>query len=181
MTRSRSAIPQRRRLQLVVGIAALGTGIGAATFFSARPRPPSGQATPLDVANLSPGALQTLDWQGRTLWILRRSADDVAALAEHEDELIDPDSRQSVQPQKCRNRHRSLTPKLFVAIGECTHQACVPQLRSGSGTRRLFVCPCHTSRYDLAGRALRTGPALANLVIPDYRLDGPTRVIVGAV
>lgn len=120
-----------------------------------------------------------MDWNGRPVWILRRTAEEIAALAERESELIDPDSGHSLQPEGCRNRHRSLHPDVFVAIGLYTHQGCTPQLREGFGARGVFLCPCHTSSFDLAGRVFRSGPAPANLVIPEYRLESNGRVVIG--
>lgn len=171
--------PQRRRLQVLAGICAIGTGVGAARYLTGHTRPPTGNPVATDLADLQPGKLRVLDWQGRTLWILRRTAEEVSALADHESELIDPHCQHSLQPENCRNRHRSLHPNVFVAIGQCTHQGCTPQLRNGPGVRSEFLCPCHTSKFDLAGRVFRSGPAPANLVIPVYRLDGDSRVVVG--
>ena len=168
--------PQRRRLQLVAGVCALGAGVGVAQYLANKPQPPSGEPMSVDVSSLPPGKLLVLDWQGQTVWVLRRTAADVAALTDHESELIDPASTHSLQPEACRNRHRSLRPELFVAIGQCTHQGCPPQLRPGLGE---FLCPCHTSRYDLAGRVFRVGPAPTNLVIPEYRLESDHKVVIG--
>ncbi|MDP2133167.1 MAG: ubiquinol-cytochrome c reductase iron-sulfur subunit [Sulfuritalea sp.] len=169
---------QRRRLYLVGGLCALGAGLGVARYVTTRPQPPSGNPLPVDVGGLAPGKLLSVDWQKRTVWILRRSADEIAGLAGYESELLDPGSQHSLQPPACRNAHRSLRPELFVAIGQCTHQGCPPQLRS-DGNRSEFLCPCHTSKFDLAGRVFRMGPAPANLVIPEYRLEGDSRVVIG--
>lgn len=171
--------PERRRLSLVAGICALGAGLGVAKYLAEKPQSPSGNPTPVDFGDLPPGKLRTVDWTGRTVWILRRSSGEIAALADRESELTDPNSEQSLQPDGCRNRHRSLRPEVFVAVGQCTHQGCPPQLRSGPGDHGEFLCPCHTSRYDLAGRVFRIGPAPANLVIPSYRLEGDSRVVIG--
>ena len=171
--------PQRRRLQLLAGVCVAGAGIALTRHLLDRPQPPSGAPVAVDVSGLAPGRLQVLDWQGRTVWILRRTAEEVAALAERESELIDAGSVHSLQPDNCRNRHRSLRPSIFVAIGQCTHQGCPPQLRSGPGALGEFLCPCHASKYDLAGRVFRSGPAPANLVVPVYRLDGEHRLVVG--
>jgi ubiquinol-cytochrome c reductase iron-sulfur subunit len=99
----------------------------------------------------------------------------MATLERNEAELTDPHSEKSVQPPACRNSNRSIRPDVFVAIGLCTHQGCVPALQSGKG----FVCPCHASRYDLAGRVFKSGPALANLVIPAYHFADENRLVVG--
>ena len=171
--------PQRRRLQVVAGICVVGAGLGIGRYLAERPGPPSGRPIRADFSDLPPGRLRVLDWQGRTLWILRRTADEVAALAKHESLLLDAGSEHSLQPVNCRNRHRSLRPDVFVAIGQCTHQACTPQLRSITGHAPEFLCPCHSSTFDLAGRVYRGGPALANLVIPIHRLQGEDQVVVG--
>jgi ubiquinol-cytochrome c reductase iron-sulfur subunit len=113
------------------------------------------------------------------VWILRRSADEIAALAGYESELSDPQSLESLQPESCRNPQRSLRPEIFVAVGQCTHQGCPPQLKSAAGGRSEFLCPCHTSKFDLAGRVFRNGPAPANLVIPEHRFEGDSRLVIG--
>ena len=179
MSIDRPTDPQRRRLHLVAGICAIGAGIGVANYLAGRPRPPAGNPTPVDFGDLPIGKLRSVDWSGRTVWVLRRSAEEIAALADRESELTDPASAQSLQPAYCRNRHRSLRPEVFVAIGQCTHQGCSPQLRNGAGPHGEFLCPCHSSKYDLAGRVFRAGPAPANLIIPEYRLDGDSRVVIG--
>ena len=181
MSQEGGVAPGRRRLHLLAAFCALGTGVGVTKYLADRSRPPAGNATPVDLGDLPKGRLRTVDWNGRTVWILRRSAAELAALADREGDLIDPDSAQSIQPVGCRNRHRSLRPEVFVAIGQCTHQGCLPQLSQGRGVHGEFLCPCHTSRFDLAGRVFRAGPALANLVIPEYRLesDAPLRLVIG--
>lgn len=174
-----SAQPQRRRLKLLAGVCAIGAGVGVAAYLADRPRPPGGHPTPVDFGDLAPGRLRAVDWHGLTVFVLRRSDEEIAALADREGELADPASERSLQPAACRNRHRSLRPDLFVALGQCTHQGCPPQLRSGVGAPGEFLCPCHTSKYDLAGRVFRIGPAPANLVIPEYRLEGDSRLVIG--
>lgn len=179
MNRDDTNNPDRRRRYLVVGLCALGTSLGVARYLAGSAQVPSGPSTPVDFAYLPPGQLLTVDWNGRPVWILRRTAEEVAALADRESDLIDPDSEHSLQPKGCRNQHRSLRPDVFVAIGLCTHQGCTPQLRESSGARSVFLCPCHTSRFDLAGRVFRGGPAPTNLLIPEYRLEGDGRVVIG--
>lgn len=174
-----SVDPRRRRLYLAAGLCAVGAGVGVARHVLDRPRPPTGPPTPIDVGELPPGKLRTVDWGGRIVFVLRRTADEVAALADREAELIDPESAHSLQPAGCRNRQRSLRPDIFVAIGLCTHQGCQPSLAAGRGAAGEFLCPCHSSGYDLAGRVFRRGPAPANLTIPEYRLEGDRRIVLG--
>ena len=167
---------QRRRIMLAAGASAVAGG--AAMIL----RPdgvviahPHGSPLMVELSNLPEGKLRTVEWQGQPVWILRRSAAEIAALPSHESVLADPDSLQSLQPPACRNRHRSLRPDIFVAIGLCTHQGCSPALLGSDG----FLCPCHTSKYDLAGRVFKVGPATANLVIPAYRFENGSRLILG--
>ena len=136
---------------------------------------PRGSAVAIEFGDLAQGKLRTVEWKGFPVWILRRSGAELEALGAREDVLADPDSRESQQPSGCRNRHRSLRPEIFVALGVCTHQGCTPALASTGG----FLCPCHSSRYDLAGRVFKTGPAPANLVIPAYRFESSDRLVLG--
>ncbi|PKO62042.1 MAG: ubiquinol-cytochrome c reductase iron-sulfur subunit [Betaproteobacteria bacterium HGW-Betaproteobacteria-18] len=136
---------------------------------------PHGSPLAVDIQDIPSGKLLTLEWQGKPVWVLRRSPADLAALANHEALLTDADSQQSVQPETCRNRHRSLVPEIFVAVGLCTHLGCTPQLRGPDG----FTCPCHASHYDLAGRVFKVGPAPANLLIPAYRFESKNRLVLG--
>ncbi len=170
---------QARRRQLLIAACAAGAAVPAVWYLAGRPQAPEGSPTALSIGNLPPGKLLSIDWQGRTVWVLRRSSEMVAMLAEHEAELVDPGSAHSLQPEPCRNSHRSLRPDLFVAIGQCTHQGCPPNLRLGSDGRGEFLCPCHSSRYDLAGRVFRHGPAMTNLVIPVYRMESGDRLVIG--
>lgn len=167
---------QRRRIALAAGACALG---GAAAFLVQQRHAtrswPHGTPQAVDLSGLAAGRLKTVEWQGRPVWILRRGAAMQAALAAPNPELADPESAQSLQPPYARNAYRSLRPEYFVAIGLCTHQGCVPAL-----TGNHFLCPCHTSRYDLAGRVFKAGPAPANLVVPAYRFDGESRLLIGA-
>lgn len=173
--RSSPSSKQRRRIMLAAGASAVAGG--AAMLL----RPdgvlidhPHGSPLAVELGDLPEGRLRTVEWQGKPVWVLRRSAAAVAALAAQESLLADPDSLQSLQPPACRNRHRSLRPEIFVAIGLCTHQGCTPALL-GTG----FLCPCHASKYDLAGRVFRVGPATANLVIPAYHFVGDNRLLLG--
>lgn len=179
MDKDRVSDAARRRLYLAGGLVAMGAGLGVARYVVTRPQPPAGSPLPVAIGALPPGRLLAVEWKGRAVWILRRGADEIAALAGYESELADPQSLASLQPESCRNPHRSQRPEIFVAVGQCTHQGCPPQLKGGAGGRGEFLCPCHTSKFDLAGRVFRDGPAPANLVIPEYRFEGDDRLVIG--
>lgn len=165
--------PKRRGLLLTgLGVAAGGAGLWRWQRGAAYPR---GEPLTVDVSALPAGQLLTVQWKQRPVWVLRRSAADLATLAREAAALTDARSEHSVQPLGCVNPHRSVEPALFVAVGLCTHQGCTPALQPGVG----FVCPCHASRYDLAGRVFTAGPAPANLVIPAYHLATADRLVIG--
>jgi ubiquinol-cytochrome c reductase iron-sulfur subunit len=167
---------QRRRIMLVAGAGAVASGaavlLGSSGTFNSYPH---GAPLAIGLGELPEGKLLTVEWQGLPVWVLRRSAANIATLAAHEDSLVDPNSRQSLQPGYCQNGHRSLRPELFVAVGLCTHQGCSPALLGAGG----FLCPCHASKYDLAGRVFKVGPASANLVIPAYRFEAEDKLMLG--
>lgn len=166
---------QRRRIVFAASACAVGGG----AFFLAQQHNatrawPHGSPLTVDLSELAVGKLMTVEWQGKPVWVLRRSPAQIDALTSRDELLADPASKESLQPAYTRNAHRSLRPETFVAIGLCTHQGCTPALNGDH-----FLCPCHTSKYDLAGRVFKVGPALANLVIPAYRFDGETKLVIG--
>jgi len=166
--------PQRRRIMLAAGACAVGGGtLFLSQQHNATKSWPHGDPLTVDIANLPEGKLKTVEWQGKPVWILRRRATEISALQAANVALADPQSAQSLQPPATRNTLRSLRPDIFVAIGLCTHQGCTPALNGDH-----FLCPCHTSKYDLAGRVFKVGPAQANLVIPAHRFDGE-RLVIG--
>mgnify|MGYP001157939340 FL=1 len=174
MTQSSSA---RRRILVGAGASALVAG-GAMLL---RPGSviveyPHGTPQVVPLAGIAPGTLRTVEWRGMPVWVLHRSAAMLEALRSTTAPLRDADSAESLQPAACRNALRALVPQWFVAVGLCTHQGCTPQLTGLDG----FLCPCHASRYDLAGRVHASGPAPRNLVIPAYRFDGPDTLVIGA-
>ena len=136
--------------------------------------------------DLPSGVLRTVAWRGQPVWLLRRSPEMVAALRRPNPMLADPDSRRSEQPADCSNATRSRIPELFVVVGICTHLGCTPGLKVGdtafdaqNDTVGGFLCPCHGSRFDLAGRVMRNVPAPTNLVVPPYVAEGSDRVKIG--
>lgn len=143
-----------------------------------------GAPVSVDTSDLAPGALRVVEWRGRPVWLLRRSDEMLRALVAPNLALADPNSARSTQPLACVNAWRSLRPDLFVAVGLCTHLGCSPtlQLDEEAAAPRAggFLCPCHGSRFDLAGRVLKNMPAPTNLEVPPHRLDSGTVVTIGA-
>ncbi len=184
-------LEKRRFLtQTAAVLGAAGFAFAAVPFISYL-KPNSGTleaASPIevDIAKLEPGQMIRVEWRGQPIWMLRRTDAMLATLEKLEPLLRDPNSNQSIQPENCKNRYRSIKPEIFVAVGICTHLGCSPTYRPevappDLGKRWLggFFCPCHGSRFDLAGRVYKKVPAPTNLVVPPYRYVTDTRIIVG--
>jgi ubiquinol-cytochrome c reductase iron-sulfur subunit len=190
---SAHTVDHRRRELLLSGTAAVG---GIATVAVAVPfvvsMLPSERATAMgapvetDIGTIKAGQLETMGWRGKPVWILRRTEEMLVAIEKNEQMLRDPHSREAQQPACCGNPMRSIKPEYFVAIGICTHLGCVPSYVPQAGAAGLgtdwpggFFCPCHGSKFDLAGRVYRNVPAPANLVIPPHKYLTDTRVVIG--
>jgi ubiquinol-cytochrome c reductase iron-sulfur subunit len=184
-------LEKRRFLtQTATALGAVGAAFAAAPFMSyLRPSASAlDSASPIevDIAKLEPGQMIRVEWRGQPIWVLRRTEEMLATLAKLEPLLRDPNSDHSIQPESCKNRYRSLKPEVFVAVGICTHLGCSPSYRPevappDLGKRWLggFFCPCHGSRFDLAGRVYKKVPAPTNLTVPPYRYLTETRIVVG--
>ncbi len=170
------------------GIAALATAYPFLDSFmpSARARA-AGAPVDADLTGMAPDELKTVAWRGKPVWILRRTAEMLAALATIEPQLADPASTKDDLPEALRNPGRSLRPEVFVAVGICTHLGCSPSgVPAGSTHPSVgadwpggFFCPCHGSTFDLAGRVFKNKPAPTNLVIPPHRYLSETRLVIG--
>lgn len=172
---------ERRRLLWAVGgagtVAAGATAVPFAVSFSPSERARAAGA-PVDVAigDLRPGEMKTVEWRGKPVWILRRTAAMLASLAGHEARLADPASEVPQQPGYAGGAHRSIHPEYLVVIGLCTHLGCSPSEKFAPGERAGmpadwpggFLCPCHGSLFDLAGRVFRHQPAPTNLEVPPH-------------
>jgi ubiquinol-cytochrome c reductase iron-sulfur subunit len=184
---------QRRRQMLVASTTAVG-GIGiiasAIPFIESMSLSEAAKAAggpvEVDLPGVAPGQLVTVAWRGRPVWVLHRTDAMLAALGAHERLLADPLSTESQQAAYARNAFRSIKPDYFVATALCTHLGCVPLFRPEAGAAGLgpdwtggFFCPCHGSRFDLAGRVFKNVPAPRNLEIPPHRYLSPTRLQIG--
>jgi len=186
--------PKTRRQFLLEATVAVGAAYTAATVYpflasmapSERAKA-AGAPVQADVAEVDPGEMKTVLWRGKPVWLLRRTPAMLAGLTEHDSLLADPESARSEQPQYCDNVDRSSRPDLFVCVGVCTHLGCSPTLRIdpeaevdlGASWPGGFFCPCHGSKFDLAGRVFKGVPAPTNLVIPPYRYLNATRLVIG--
>ena len=171
------------------GAAALATAVPLVSTLAPSERAKAlGAAVEVDIAGLLPGEMRTVEWRGQPVWVLRRTAAMLAALAGHDPDLADPLSRRSQQPAALAGRpERSLQPEVFVAVGVCTHLGCSPNaVAAGGGHPGLpddwpggFFCPCHGSTFDGAGRVFRNKPAPTNLTVPPHRFVGASKLVIG--
>lgn len=169
-----------------VGILATSVPFVASMAPSERARA-FGAPVEVDVGTVKPGELRTVEWRGRPVWVLRRNADMLAALRSHDGLLSDPRStRQGQQPGYARNDLRSVKPDIAVLVAICTHLGCVPIFRPEPGAPDIgaawpggFFCPCHGSKFDLAGRVFKNVPAPSNLEVPPHHYTGESSLLVG--
>lgn len=145
-----------------------------------------GAPVEVDVSGIASGEIKTVEWRGQPVIILRRSKSMLDALSRHDDLLADPGSRRSEQPAYATNTDRSIRPEISVMVGICTHLGCVPSFRPTPGAADIgdswpggFYCPCHGSKFDLAGRVFKNVPAPTNLVVPPHHFASDDRLLVG--
>ena len=149
----------------------------------------AGAAVEVDVASLKPGEKITVEWRGKPVWIIRRTPEQLAALSKLGDKLADPESKRKLEmtPPYARNEARSIKPEYFVAVGICTHLGCSPSDKFQTGAQPSlpddwqggFLCPCHGSTFDMAGRVFKNKPAPDNLEIPPHMYLSDTKLLIG--
>ena len=183
--------PERRRWLSVTG--AVGAAAAAATalpfvssFAPSERAKAAGSSVEVDIADLAPGAMKVVEWRGKPVWIMRRTPEQLAEL-ETISGLADPASNRSDQPEYTRNTPRSIKPEILVAVGICTHLGCSPSAAFTPGEPAIgadwpggFLCPCHGSTFDFAGRVFKNKPAPTNLEIPPHQYLSDTRLIIGS-
>lgn len=143
-----------------------------------------GAPTELDLAKVEAGQMTIVTWRKQQIYVVKRTPEMLASLANHDARLKDPGSEKSEQPDYAKNPVRAARPDVLVLIGVCTHLGCLPKQRFEPGMAELgadwpggFFCPCHGSRFDLAGRVFEGSPASVNLRIPPYTIAGETLTV----
>jgi ubiquinol-cytochrome c reductase iron-sulfur subunit len=148
-----------------------------------------GAPVPLDIEKLEVGQMITTTWQKKAIYVVRRTQDMVDKLPAHDGDLKDPNSESSSQPDYAKNKMRSRRVDVLVLIGNCTHLGCLPKqhFMAGDSTPGLgatwpggWLCPCHGSRFDLAGRVFKGSPASVNLIVPPYSFPSQVALLIGA-
>lgn len=168
-------------------VGGVGAAFAAVPFIqswqpSARARA-AGAPVEVDIGELAPGAMLTVTWRGKPVWIVRRTDEMLATLDQVSDKLRDPDSSKPQQPTYCQNQTRSLKPSVLVMVGICTHLGCSPKYRPDAVQGDLpasgFFCPCHGSKFDIAGRVYKGVPAPLNMEVPPHRYVSDNVIKVG--
>jgi ubiquinol-cytochrome c reductase iron-sulfur subunit len=167
-----------------IGVSAAGIPFVSSMLPSEKAKA-AGAAVEVDVAGIKSGELKVSEWRGQPVWILNRS-DAMIKKLDNNKELADPDLKViSQQPKYCQNKTRSIKSNLLVVVGICTHLGCAPSPKlspkgdMGSEWEGGFFCPCHGSKFDLAGRVFKGSPAPTNLVVPPHKYINEHTVLIG--
>ena len=191
---SKTAVNQGRRRFLTAATSLVGTAGAVAVAIpfvvswspSAKAKA-AGAPVKQDISKLEPGGIVIAEWRGQPVYLIRRTPDALASLAKVND-LRDPQSVDSEQPSYVDKQQRSIKPEILVLLAKCTHLGCAPKYRPDVGAADLsaggtewrggFFCPCHGSRFDLAGRVFKGVPAPLNLIVPPHHFEGPGDSVV---
>jgi ubiquinol-cytochrome c reductase iron-sulfur subunit len=189
-------VDQGRRTWVAItcGAGAVG-GVAAAVPFAASFLPSeraraAGAAVEVDIGDLKPGEKKTVEWRGKPVWIVRRTPEQVAALPKVDTLLADPKSERKADeltPAYARNEGRSRKPEFLVVVGICSHLGCSPSDKFVPGAQPSlpddwaggFLCPCHGSTFDMAGRVYKNKPAPDNLEVPPHMYLSDSRILIG--
>ena len=190
-----STVDRRKRRFLVAATSVMGGVAGVAVTIpfvmsmtpSVRARA-AGAPVEVDISKIEPGMMITIEWRGKPVWIVHRTPEMLASLPKTDSAVSDPKSSAPMQPDYAKNEARSIKPEYLVLVGICTHLGCSPSQKltagadsgMGSDWPGGFFCPCHGSKFDLAGRVFKGVPAPNNLEVPRYSYLSDSRLIVGA-
>jgi ubiquinol-cytochrome c reductase iron-sulfur subunit len=173
----------------IVGAAATAVPF-VSTFQPSERAKAAGAAVEVDISAIKPGEKITVEWRGKPVWIVRRTPEQLATLSTLNGQLADPDSKRKQDeftPVYARNEGRSIKPEFLVAVGICTHLGCSPSDKFQLGAQASlpddwkggFLCPCHGSTFDMAGRVYKNKPAPDNLEIPPHMYLSDSKLLIG--
>lgn len=160
------------------------------TFQPSEKAKAAGAAVEVDISALKPGEKLTVEWRGKPVWIVKRTPEQLATLPKVDAQLADPKSERKpseLTPAYARNENRSIKPDLLVVVGICSHLGCSPSDKFQPGAQPSlpadwaggFLCPCHGSTFDMAGRVYKNKPAPDNLEVPPHMYLSDTRLLIG--
>src|SRR5262245_17830064 len=185
--------PDQTRRNLIVATSAVGAvaAVGTAvpfvwSMFPSERAKAAGAPVEVDLTKIAPGSMEVVEWRGKPVWIIRRTQEMLAGLKTAESRLSDPQSKASEQPKYAQNEYRSAKPEYMIMEGVCTHLGCSPQLKPAEDKAEMgadwvggFYCPCHGSKFDLAGRVYSGSPAPLNLKVPPYEFVSDATLVIG--
>jgi len=190
-----ATVDNSRRTWLITSCAMGGVGAAAvavpfvSSFQPSERAKAAGAAVEVDISTLQPGEKRVVEWRGKPVWIMRRSEQQLSDLEKIEPQLADPKSERKAfpTPEYAQNRHRSIKPDVFVGVGICTHLGCSPGDKFTPGPQPSlpddwtggFLCACHGSTFDLAGRVFKNKPAPDNLEVPPHHYMSDTTLLIG--
>jgi ubiquinol-cytochrome c reductase iron-sulfur subunit len=182
----------------IIASCATGGGVAAATavpfaasFWPSEKAQAAGAPVEIDISDIAPGNMKIAEWRGKPVWIVRRTPEMIASLKKTDNLVVDPDSKikqsERTPMATCQNKHRSIKEEYLVLVGICTHLGCSPKERFKPGPQPSlpddwqggFLCPCHGSTFDLAGRVFKNKPAPDNLAVPPHKYLSATRLLIG--
>ena len=188
-------VDQGKRTWLIAtGCAGAVGGVATAipfvsTFAPSERAKAAGAPVEVDISGIKPGEKLTVEWRGKPVWIVRRTPEQLEALKKNDSQLADPTSERKAYPTPdyAKNNHRSRKPEYFVAVGICSHLGCSPSDKFELGAQPSlpndwtggFLCPCHGSTFDMAGRVYKNKPAPDNLEVPPYKYLTDSRLLIG--
>lgn len=193
---SQTEIDSSKRTWLIAsGCAGAVGGVAAAvpfvsTFQPSEKAKAAGAPVEVDISGLKPDELLTVEWRGKPVWIIKRSKEQLAELPKLDSQLADPESKRhpdEFTPPYARNEWRSIKPEVLVVVGICTHLGCSPTDKFTPGPQPSlpadwpggFLCPCHGSTFDMAGRVFKNKPAPDNLEVPPHMYLSDTKILIG--
>lgn len=186
--------PARRTWMVTCGAAGTVAAAAVAVPFLGSMNPSekarsAGAPVEVDIGDIAPGGVKVVEWRGKPVWIVRRTAEMLASLKDVETRLADPTSKRTEVPipAYAKNQHRSIKPEYLIAVGICTHLGCSPVSKFEMGAaggmttdwQGGFFCPCHGSTFDLAGRVFANKPAPDNLEVPRHMYLSDSRLVIG--
>ncbi|MBC9252120.1 ubiquinol-cytochrome c reductase iron-sulfur subunit [Pseudomonas alcaligenes] len=182
---------RRRFLVAATSVVGAAGAVGAATpfvgsWFPSAKAKAAGAPVKVNIAKVEPGQQMVAEWRGQPVFIVRRTEEILANLGKIHDKMADPESKDSTQPTYVDAQNRSIKPELLVLVGLCTHLGCSPSFRPEVAPADLgaewvggYFCPCHGSKYDLAGRVYKGQPAPKNLPVPPHSYESDDVIVVG--
>ncbi len=192
---SESSVDSSKRTWLIASTCAGAAGGVAvavpfvSTFAPSERAKAAGAAVEVDISGIKPGEKVTVEWRGKPVWIIRRTPEQIESLQKTEAQVADPNSDRKAYPTPAyaKNQHRSIKPEIFVGVGICSHLGCSPSDKFATGAQPSlpddwnggFLCPCHGSTFDLAGRVFKNKPAPDNLEVPPHMYLSDTRILIG--